>query len=105
MYRTGDVVLRRRDGELEYLGRADHQVKIRGIRIELGEIESALASLPGVLRAAASVRSEGGAPPRLVGYVIEEPGADSTGSASCVAGTRTGTPGSVGHRRSWTRSR
>ncbi len=78
MYRTGDVVLRRRDGELEYLGRADHQVKIRGIRIELGEVESALASLPGVLRAAASVRSEGGAPPRLVGYVIEEPGADST---------------------------
>jgi len=77
MYRTGDVVLRRRDGELEYLGRADHQVKIRGIRIELGEVESALASLPGVLRAAASVRSEGGAPPRLVGYVIEEPGADA----------------------------
>jgi amino acid adenylation domain-containing protein len=76
MYRTGDVVLRRRDGELEYLGRADHQVKIRGIRIELGEVESALASLPGVLRAAASVRSEGGALPRLVGYVIEEPGAD-----------------------------
>ncbi|WP_374230423.1 amino acid adenylation domain-containing protein [Rhodococcus sp. ARC_M6] len=74
MYRTGDMVLRRRDGELEYRGRADHQVKIRGIRIELGEVEAALAACPGVLRTAATVRSENGAPPRLIGYVIPEDG-------------------------------
>lgn len=74
MYRTGDVVRRRRDGELEYLGRADHQVKIRGIRIELGEVESALAACPGVLRAAATVRRDNGAAPRLIGYVIPETG-------------------------------
>ncbi|MDI9915299.1 non-ribosomal peptide synthetase [Rhodococcus sp. IEGM 1379] len=74
MYRTGDMVLRRRDGELEYRGRADHQVKIRGIRIELGEVEAALTACPGVLRAAATVRSENGTAPRLIGYVIPEAG-------------------------------
>jgi amino acid adenylation domain-containing protein len=73
MYRTGDLVRLRPDGELEYLGRADGQVKVRGFRIELGEVEAALAACPGVRRAAAAVRSDGG-PARLVGYVILEPG-------------------------------
>ncbi|WIX76044.1 non-ribosomal peptide synthase/polyketide synthase [Amycolatopsis carbonis] len=63
MYRTGDLVQRRADGELEYLGRTDRQVKIRGNRIELGEIEAVLAAQPGV-RAAAVVVRDGA----LVGY-------------------------------------
>src|SRR5690606_25019567 len=50
MYRTGDLVRWNRAGELEYLGRTDFQVKLRGLRIELGEIEAALTALPGVDR-------------------------------------------------------
>ena len=52
-YRTGDIARVRRNGTIEYLGRRDDQVKIKGIRVELGEIESALASYPGVTAAAA----------------------------------------------------
>ncbi|MDJ0392578.1 amino acid adenylation domain-containing protein [Rhodococcus sp. G-MC3] len=69
MYRTGDLVRYIRGGRLEYLGRADRQVKIRGIRIELGEVESALESLDGVSRAAATVRTSDSAT-RLIGYVV-----------------------------------
>ncbi|MCD2189309.1 non-ribosomal peptide synthetase [Actinomycetospora soli] len=68
-YRTGDVVRRRPDGELEYLGRADGQVKLRGQRLELGEVEAALAAVDGVRRAAAVVRTDGPSP-ALVGYVV-----------------------------------
>ncbi|EWC62186.1 Siderophore biosynthesis non-ribosomal peptide synthetase module [Actinokineospora spheciospongiae] len=57
MYRTGDVARFSRDGVLEYLGRADDQVKLRGLRIELGEIEAVLAGRPGVRGAAVAVRS------------------------------------------------
>ncbi|MDT7729029.1 MAG: hypothetical protein QOI21_5605 [Actinomycetota bacterium] len=65
LYRTGDLVRRRADGEIEYLGRTDRQVKIRGNRIELGEIESALAAQSGVGRVA--VAAKNGA---LIGYVV-----------------------------------
>ncbi|WP_308258913.1 non-ribosomal peptide synthetase [Pseudonocardia sp. H11422] len=74
MYRTGDVVRRRPDGALEYLGRSDFQVKIRGNRVELGEIEAALVGLPEVARAAVIARRDG-AGQSLVGYVVPAVGA------------------------------
>lgn len=70
MYRTGDLVAWREDGTLSFHGRADHQVKIRGLRIELGEIETALARQPGVRAAAVLVRDD-----RLVGYLVRNDGA------------------------------
>ena len=74
LYRTGDLVRIRRDGVLEYLGRTDFQVKLRGQRIELGEIESVLASAPGVVHAAATVADGPGGSQHLVGYLSGGPG-------------------------------
>ncbi|WP_447002782.1 non-ribosomal peptide synthase/polyketide synthase [Saccharothrix isguenensis] len=70
MYRTGDRV-RWVDGVLEYLGRTDDQVKLRGFRIEPGEVEAALADVPGVLQSAVVVRGN-----RLIGYVTGTPETD-----------------------------
>lgn len=72
LYRTGDLVRQRRDGALEFLGRADGQVKLRGFRIELGEIETRLATHPGVRAAAVRTSQD-----RLVGYVVPAAGADA----------------------------
>ncbi len=68
MYRTGDLVRWREDGRLDFLGRTDHQVKIRGQRIELGEIEASLASQPGITGAVVMPRKIGTGE-QLVGYV------------------------------------
>ncbi|WP_378739951.1 amino acid adenylation domain-containing protein [Nocardia brasiliensis] len=74
MYRTGDIVRRGTDGEFEYLGRTDDQVKVRGFRIELGEIESALSMQPGVRSAVTVDRTTAAGATALVAYVQPDPG-------------------------------
>jgi natural product biosynthesis luciferase-like monooxygenase protein len=75
MYRTGDLVRRHPDGRLEFLGRLDNQVKIRGHRIELGEIEAAMERMPGVAQAVVvageGIKDDG----RLTAFYVEKPNA------------------------------
>uniref|UniRef100_UPI000AC5272E non-ribosomal peptide synthetase n=1 Tax=Nocardia amamiensis TaxID=404578 RepID=UPI000AC5272E len=75
MYRTGDLVTRDATGAIEYLGRTDFQVKLRGLRIELGEIETALTADESVAQSVALVRSEAHIGDQLVGYVVPANGA------------------------------
>ncbi|HEV7515064.1 MAG TPA: amino acid adenylation domain-containing protein, partial [Thermoanaerobaculia bacterium] len=72
LYRTGDLTRYRPDGNLEFLGRADHQVKVRGFRIELGEVEAALERHPAVGRALVLASGEG-QDRRLVAYLAPVP--------------------------------
>lgn len=68
LYKSGDVARFRRDGAIEYLGRSDHQVKLRGLRIELGDISHALSTAPGVASAEVLLSEEGNEP-RLIAYI------------------------------------
>ncbi|WHZ27752.1 MAG: non-ribosomal peptide synthetase [Nitrospira sp.] len=72
LYRTGDLARHRADGNVEFLGRVDQQVKLRGYRIELGEIECVLSDFPGVHQAAVLLRQDKPDQHRLVGYVAGE---------------------------------
>ncbi|MBY6705276.1 amino acid adenylation domain-containing protein [Rhodococcus sp. BP-241] len=77
MYRTGDLARWRADGAVEYLGRTDFQVKIRGLRIELGDVEAALVAHPAVHHAVAVAHVDERGETTLVAYVAPEPGTDA----------------------------
>jgi amino acid adenylation domain-containing protein/non-ribosomal peptide synthase protein (TIGR01720 family) len=78
LYRTGDLARYDSDGVLEFMGRVDHQVKIRGHRIEMEEIEAALCELEVVQNAVVTVRERAGEDKRLIGYVIPRVGSQPT---------------------------
>ncbi|HEY0605391.1 MAG TPA: amino acid adenylation domain-containing protein, partial [Herpetosiphonaceae bacterium] len=89
LYNTGDLARYHADGTLEYLGRRDHQVKIRGVRVELGEIEAVLKQHPSVQQAVVVARTDGAGQKQIAAYVVpkenQEPrtknqGVDADGS-------------------------
>ncbi|MEU0404962.1 amino acid adenylation domain-containing protein [Streptomyces sp. NPDC006197] len=87
MYRTGDRVLWTPAGELRFLGRADGQIKLRGVRIEPGEVERALAAHPSVGQALVVVREDRPGEKSLVGYVVPRADTPVTSDPSVTPGT------------------
>ncbi|MFI1469202.1 amino acid adenylation domain-containing protein [Streptomyces wuyuanensis] len=73
LYRTGDLARWNPDGHIEYLGRTDHQIKLRGLRIELGEIETVLTTHPHITHAIAHVREDRPGIQQLVAYIVPTP--------------------------------
>jgi thioesterase domain-containing protein len=80
LYRTGDLVRWRTDGNLEYLGRLDRQVKVRGFRVEIGEVESAVLGSPATLECAVEARVSDAGDQRLIAYVVPARAGDPAGS-------------------------
>ncbi|MFH8793724.1 non-ribosomal peptide synthase/polyketide synthase [Streptomyces sp. NPDC017941] len=93
MYRTGDLVRRDAHGELHYLGRTDHQLKLRGHRIEAGEVETVLTRHPAVLDAVVTVREDEQDLPRLVAHLLAAPGAEPPAAAELRALAASSLPG------------
>jgi len=92
LYRTGDRVRFRRDGVLEFLGRLDDQVKVRGHRIELGEIEAHLRALPGVEEAAVRIEDRGDGDTRIQAFVVPGRGEEYPGEGDVRATLRSRLP-------------
>lgn len=97
LYRTGDLTRYRLNGDIEFIGRRDFQVKLRGFRIELGEIETVLLSHPQVCAAVASVREDEPGHPRLAAYIVVEESDPKANGFSA--------PGLRSDLRQWMRSR
>ncbi len=76
LYKTGDLARYLPSGEIDFIGRRDHQIKIRGFRVELGEIESALGKCPDVREVAVVVKEELSGDKRLVAYIVPRPGVE-----------------------------
>ncbi len=89
LYRTGDLARHRPDGNLEYLGRIDHQVKVRGFRIEPGEIVAAMTGLPGVEEASVVIRGAGEAA-QVAAYYVSRSGEPLEGLAGTLRKTLPG---------------
>jgi phosphopantetheine binding protein/AMP-binding enzyme len=89
MYRSGDLARWRPDGEIEFIGRNDAQVKVRGFRIELGEVETALAQLAGIDEVAVIAQGDAGAK-RLVAYYTSAAGLDGEAVRAHAARTLPG---------------
>ena len=94
LYRTGDLARWRHNGEVEFLGRNDHQIKLRGVRIELAEIEAAILGLSFIEQAAVVVRKIAAGDDRLVAYVVPRNGA-SVSAAGLRKELRTSLPDSM----------
>jgi amino acid adenylation domain-containing protein/non-ribosomal peptide synthase protein (TIGR01720 family) len=88
LYRTGDLARRLPSGEVEFLGRIDHQVKVRGFRIEPGEVEAALREHPAVRQAAVVARPDAAGDLRLVAYVVTEDEGPSPAELRDLLGSR-----------------
>ena len=85
LYRTGDLVRWRNDGNIEYLGRLDRQVKVRGFRVEIGEIESAILDSAAARECAVEARPGEAGDQRLVAYVVPARADDPAGSLAELA--------------------
>ncbi|MFF5456121.1 non-ribosomal peptide synthase/polyketide synthase [Streptomyces sp. NPDC012950] len=88
MYRTGDRVRWTAEGNLDFLGRADGQIKIRGHRIEPGEVESAFMACAGIAQAAVLVREDQRSAKRLVAYLVADAALDAIGAEAAVTAAR-----------------